>query len=198
MKTRSNVQKRPFFCIDYNLSNFANIKIKPNTSTREALTRIEAVFKKHDPVNPFDYNFADLEHAKKFGNEERIGKLASFFAILAVFISSLGLFGMALFVAQQRTKEIGIRKVLGASVATLWRMLSKDFLILVALSCLIAAPIAWYFLDGWLEQYQYRTQISYWVFAVASVGALFVAIITVSFHTIRAASGNPVDSLRLE
>ena len=135
---------------------------------------------------------------KKFGNEQRIGKLASFFAILAIFISCLGLFGMASFVAEQRTKEIGVRKVLGASVFNLWRLLSKDFVLLVLLSCAIAIPIAYYFLHEWLQKYEYRTEISWWIFAAAGIGALLITLITVSFQAIKAAIANPVKSLRTE
>ena len=150
------------------------------------------------PSVPFRYKFADEEYAKKFGDEERIGKLASFFAILAIFISCLGLFGMASFVAEQRTKEIGVRKVLGASVFNVWRLLSKDFVMLVLLSCAIAIPVAYYFLHGWLQKYEYRTEISWWIFAVAVMGALLITLITVSFQAIKAAIANPVKSLRTE
>src|SRR5213078_3172659 len=125
-------------------------------SSREALSKIETVFKKYNPGAPFDYKFTDEEYAKKFSDEERIGNLATFFAVLAIFISCLGLFGLASFVAEQRTKEIGVRKVLGASVFNLWRMLSKDFMMLVVISCLIATPIAYYYLDNWLNNYDYR------------------------------------------
>jgi putative ABC transport system permease protein len=128
----------------------------------------------------------------------RIGKLSSFFAILAIFISCFGLFGLASFVAEQRTKEIGVRKILGASVFNIWRLLSKDFLGLVILSCLIAIPVAYYYLNEWLQKYQYRTEISWWIFAVAIGGAIFITIITVSFQAIKAAIANPVKSLRTE
>lgn len=176
--------------------NFANIRIKANTSVTESLANIEAVFKKYDQVSVFDYSFVDREYAKSFGNEERIGKLAGSFAVLAIFISCLGVFGLSSFLAEQRTKEIGIRKVLGASVPTVWKLLSRDFIILVILSCVIAAPVAYYFLDGWLKQYDYRTQISYWVFIAASMTAIIITLFTVSFHSIKAAAVNPVKSLR--
>src|SRR5206468_1302900 len=133
----------------------------------EALPKIEAVFKKLIPSVPFDYKFADEDYALKFAAEERTGKLAWFFTILAVFISCLGLFGLASFMAEQRTKEIGVRKVLGASIFNLWKMLSKDFVFLVGLSCLIAIPIAWWLLYEWLQQFAYRTEISSWIFAAA-------------------------------
>jgi putative ABC transport system permease protein len=175
-----------------------SIKIKPTVSASEALAKIETVFTKYAPGLPFDYKFADEEYGKKFGIETRIGKLSSFFAVLAIFISCLGLFGLASFVAEQRTKEIGIRKVLGASVLNLWRMLSKEFVALVVLSCFIAIPIAYYFLRNWLQNYEYRTEISWWIFAIAAAGALLITILTVSFQAIKAAIANPVKSLRTE
>ena len=140
----------------------------------------------------------DDEFAAKFTNEVRVGKLATFFAALAIFISCLGLFGLASFVAEQRTKEIGIRKVLGASVTNLWGMLSKDFVVLVIISCFIAAPVAYYFMSKWLLKYDYRTGISWWVFAASAIGALVITVLTVSFQAIKAAVANPVKSLRSE
>jgi ABC-type antimicrobial peptide transport system permease subunit len=131
-------------------------------------------------------------------NEERISSLATLFAVLAVFISCLGLFGLASFVAEQRTKEIGIRKVLGASVSTLWRMLSREFVALVVASCVIAIPLAAWFMKGWLEQFQYRIGLSWPVFALAALGAVTITLVTVSFQAIRAAAANPVSSLRSE
>lgn len=170
----------------------------PAISARAALEKMEAVFKKFNPSQPFDYQFADEEYAQKFGNEERVGKLAGFFAVLAIFISCLGLFGMASFIAEQRTKEIGIRKVLGASVFNLWRLLSKEFVILVVLALLIGIPLAWYFMNNWLENYKYRTEISWWILAAAACGALIITILTVSFQAIKPAIANPVKSLRIE
>ncbi|WP_223834038.1 ABC transporter permease [Spirosoma profusum] len=179
-------------------TNHINIKINPTVSASEALPKIEAVFKKLIPTAPFEYQFADQEYALKFAAEERIGKLAGFFAILAIFISCLGLFGLASYVAEQRTKEIGVRKVLGASVANLWVLLSKDFLLLVIISFAIATPVAYSFLSGWLEKYTYRTELSWWIFAASGVGALFITLLTVSFQSIKAALVNPVKSLRSE
>jgi putative ABC transport system permease protein len=173
-------------------------KINPNASTNDALSKIENVFKKYNPSQPFDYKFVDEDYAKKFGNEQRIGKLASAFAALAIFISCLGLFGMASFVAEQRTKEIGVRKVLGASVFNLWQLLSKEFIVLITVSLLIAAPLAYYFMHNWLLNYQYRTEISWWIFAASAIGAFVITILTVSFQAIKAALANPVKSLRTE
>lgn len=167
-------------------------------SPSESLEKIGAVFKKYNPAVPFEYKFVDDEYAGKFGQEERISKLASFFAILAVFISCLGLFGLASFVAEQRTKEIGVRKVLGASVSSLWQLLSKDFVLLVLISLVIASPITYYLLSEWLENYSYRTDIPWWVFAVTGAGALVITLLTVSFQAIKAALINPVKSLRTE
>ena len=178
--------------------NFIVLKIEPTKSVSEALGTIETIFKKYDPDVPFDYQFVDQEYAKKFGDEERIGKLASFFAALAIFISCLGLFGLASFVAEQRTKEIGVRKVLGATVFNLWGLLSKDFVYLVLVAFFIAAPIAYYFLGNWLQRYTYRTELSWWIFAASGVGALLVTLLTVSFQSIKAALMNPVKSLRSE
>jgi len=178
--------------------NVVSIKLNSKFSVNEALAKVEPVFKKYVTSMPFDYKFVDEEYAKKFEAEVRIGKLSSFFAILAVLISCLGLFGLASFVAEQRTKEIGIRKVLGASVINLWQMLSKEFVVLVILSCFIAIPIAYYFLHQWLQNYEYRTEISWWVFVAAGVGALVITLLTVSFQAIKAAIANPVKSLRTE
>ena len=135
---------------------------------------------------------------KKFNDEKRIGNLATFFSILAIFISCLGLFGLASFVAEQRTKEIGIRKVLGATIYNLWQMLSKEFVVLVLIACLIAVPLAYYSLNNWLQNYEYRTTISWWVFAIAIGGALLITLLTVSFQAIKVAIANPVKSLRTE
>ena len=129
---------------------------------------------------------------------ERIGKLSTFFAVLAIFISCLGLFGLASFVAEQRTKEIGVRKVLGATVTNLWGLLSKDFVLLVIISCFIAGPLAWWFMHNWLLKYSYRTTISVWVFVVSGLGAMVITLLTVSFQAIKAALANPVKSLRSE
>ncbi|GAA3931551.1 hypothetical protein GCM10022209_27060 [Chitinophaga oryziterrae] len=156
------------------------------------------MFKKYNPDIPFDYRFVNDEYARKFGNEERIGKLASFFAALAIFISCLGLFGMASFMAERRTKEIGVRKVMGASVFNLWKLLSKDFVVLVFISLLIAVPLAYYLMNNWLQNYQYRSDISWWIFAVAGAGILIITLLTVSFQSIKAALMNPVKSLKAE
>jgi ABC-type antimicrobial peptide transport system permease subunit len=175
-----------------------NIRIKPGLAASDAISKIESTFKKIITSAPFEYKFVDEEYAMKFAAEERIGKLATFFGSLAIFISCLGLFGLSSFVAEQRTKEIGIRKVLGASVTNLWQMLSRDFIVLVIVSCFIASPIAYYFLSGWLEKYTYRIEISWFVFIAAAIGSLMITLATVSFQAIKAALINPVKSLRSE
>lgn len=174
------------------------VKIDPEISTREALSAIETVFKKIVPSSPFDYKFASDAYAAKFSTEERIGKLTLVLAVLAVVISCLGLFGLASFVAEQRTKEIGIRKVLGASVSNLWQMLSRDFVVLLVISWFIALPTGWHFMSNWLQKYEYRAEISSWIFLVTASGSLLLTILTVSFHAVKAALMNPVKSLRSE
>ncbi len=174
------------------------IKIKPNLSVNEALAKIETIQKRLVPSAPFQVKFTSEEYGQKFKAEQRIGKLASIFTVLAIFISCLGLFGLASFMAEQRTKEIGIRKVLGATVTNLWQMLSKDFVLLVIVSCLIAAPIAYYFMNNWLQKYTYRTEISWWVFVASGVSALLITLLTVSYQAIKAAMMNPVKSLKME
>ncbi len=178
--------------------NWIFIRINPQVSVSSALPKIAEVFKKIIPSVPFTYNFADEDYAKKFAAEEQIGKLTRFFSSLAIFISCLGLFGMAMFMAEQRTKEIGVRKVLGATVFTIWRLLSKDFIGLVIISLIIAAPIAWYFMSKWLQNYQYRTPIAWWIFALTGIGTVLITLLTVSYQSIKAALANPVNSLRSE
>ena len=190
--------KPSFYTINLNDLSVINIKLSANSSTRGALAKIENVFKKYNPAAPFEYSFADEQYAAKFANEQRIGKLAGFFAAFAIFISCLGLFGLASFVAEQRKKEIGIRKVLGATIAGVWQLLSGEFLFLVLIAVLIASPIAWYIMHQWLENYEYRTQIAWWIFGAASLSALIITLLTVSFHAIKAALANPVKSLRTE
>jgi putative ABC transport system permease protein len=190
--------ERPAF---YYLSGWYNIytvRLKTSSSASAALEKVGTVFKKINPGSPFEYTFVDEDFGRKFASEERIGKLATFFAILAIFISCLGLFGLASFVAEQRTKEIGVRKVLGASVFDLWKLLSKDFVFLVLIACLVAVPISYYYLDNWLQKYEYRTQISWWIFGISALGALTITLLTVSYQAIRAALSNPVKSLRTE
>jgi len=171
-----------------------NMKLNPEMSATDALAKIETVFKKHDPENAFEYSFADDNYAKKFSQERIIAKLCSGLAGLAIFICCLGLFGLASYMAEQRTKEIGIRKVLGASIGNLWRTMSKDFVVLVIVAGLIALPPAYYFSSDWLSQFQYRVPLSWFIFAGAIGGALIIALLTVSYHALRSALANPVRS----
>jgi len=188
----------------YHLTNdstdfgFAILRINPQSSAHEAIAKIAAAFKKYDSQEPFEYRFADDEFNRKFGDEERVGKLAGFSTLLAIVISCLGLFGMASFMAEQRVKEIGIRKLLGASVINLWGLLSKEFVLLVIISLVIAIPAAYYYMHKWLLGFYYRTDISWWIFALTAIAALLITLLTVSYHTIRAARMNPMRSLRSE
>ncbi|RZN82545.1 MAG: ABC transporter permease [Winogradskyella sp.] len=177
---------------------FYNLRLNPEKSTSESLALIENVFKKNFPDTPFDYQFVDEEYGKKFRSEERVASLARVFTGLAIFISCLGLFGLASFVAEQRTKEIGVRKVLGASISQLWILLSKDFITLVTIALIIASPLAYYVMSGWLQKFPYRTSLGWDVFMIACIGALIITLITVSFQAIKAATSNPVKSLRTE
>jgi putative ABC transport system permease protein len=179
-------------------THFLIARLPPGLPVSESLTRIRSVFQKYVLSAPFEYKFVDKEYDKKFASEERTGKLAGFFAVLAVFISCLGIFGMASFMAEQRTKEIGIRKVLGASVVQVWGLLSKDFLILLGIALCIALPSAYFFMSQWLQQYPYHSGIPWWVFAGTGLGALLITLATVSLQSVRAAMANPVRSLKAE
>jgi putative ABC transport system permease protein len=173
-------------------------KLNSKNATGENIAAIEKIFKKYNPQYPVDYVFADESYARKFQDSQRTGKLAALFAALTIFISCLGLFGLATYMAESRTKEVGVRKVLGASVFNVTLLLSKEFLRLVIVSFVIASPIAWYAMSKWLDNYSYRIDIEWWVFAVAGLLAVLIAIITVSFQAIKAALANPVKSLRTE
>ncbi|MEM1120282.1 MAG: FtsX-like permease family protein [Bacteroidota bacterium] len=190
--------KQTIFYIDYRRSKRANVKIKATADMNEAVAAIGTVFAKYDPANTFDYNFADEDYDRKFRDEVQAGQLASFFTILAIIISCLGVFGLAAYMAERRTKEIGIRKVLGASVSSIWRMLSKDFVILAIIACLLAIPLAHYFAQDWLATFDYRMTISWSIFALAGVGILLITLLTVSFQAIRAAFLNPIQALKTE
>jgi ABC-type antimicrobial peptide transport system permease subunit len=162
------------------------------------LAQIENVIKKDNPGYPVEYKFVDDTFSKLFTTETLIGKLAGIFALLAILISCMGLFGLSAYTAEIRTKEIGIRKVLGASTSGLAGLLTKDFIKLVAISCLIAFPIAWWTMKNWLDSYHYRIDISWTVFVAAGILALIIAMLTVSFQAIKAALSNPVKSIKTE
>ncbi|MDP9081445.1 MAG: ABC transporter permease [Bacteroidota bacterium] len=190
--------KPSVFFFNKGAGNTVLLKINPKISANRALENIGSVFKRFNPEQPFQYNFVDEVYAQKFGNEQRIGKLAAFFASLAILISCLGLFGMASFMAEQRVKEIGVRKVLGASVFNLWSLLSTDFIGLIVISLIIASPLAWYLMHGWLQSFDYRSTISAWIFIVTGLGAVTITLLTVSFQSIKAALANPIKSLKTE
>ncbi|WP_423147761.1 ABC transporter permease [Rubrolithibacter danxiaensis] len=179
-------------------TNTMYIRLKQQTNVETALAQIQDVLKKANPAYPFTYQFVDDQFNKMFLSEMLISKLSRVFTALAIIISCLGLFGLAAYTAERRTKEIGIRKVLGASVLGITKLLSKDFLQLVAISCLVAFPAAWWMMHNWLQGYQYRIGISWWIFIVAGVAAILIALLTISFQSIKAAIANPVKSLRTE
>jgi putative ABC transport system permease protein len=177
---------------------YLEIRINPGMPISKAIALIKPVFDKYNPAYPFEYHFADEEYAKKFNYEQMVEGLAAIVAILAIFISCLGLFGLASFTAEQRVKEIGVRKVLGASVFNLWQLLSRDFVILVLISCAIASPIAWYSMNEWLKSYQFKTSIGVGIFIMVAMMAMLITLATVSFQAVKAAMANPVRSLRTE
>lgn len=173
-------------------------RLAPGVSPHSAIEKIGKIFDKYNPAYPFTYEFVNEAYDHKFYLETLVGKLAGIFAGLAIFVSCLGLFGLVAYVAEQRTKEIGIRKVLGASITQVWMLLSGDFILLVAISCLIATPVALYFLSNWLQKYDYRITIGPGVFVLSAVVAIMITLITISFQSIKAALANPVKSLRSE
>ena len=179
-------------------ANFLSVRFKANTNLQTDVSKLEAIIKKDNPVYPVGYKFVDQEFDQYFKAETLIGKLAGIFALLAIVISCLGLFGLAAYMAEKRTKEIGIRKVLGASATGMAALLSKDFLLLVSISCLIAFPVALWLMHKWLLDFEYRIHISWWIFFAAAFIALLIAFITISSQAIKAAIANPVKSLRTE
>ena len=192
-KTRPMIFKGPKYG-----SNVMNIKFNNKYTTAQNLATAEKILKKYNPAYPFEYHFIDEEYAKKFSDQQLIGTLAGLFAGLTIFISCLGLFGLATYMAESRVKEVGVRKILGASVSNIAALLFKDFVTLVIISIFIASPIAWYFMKQWLMSFDYRIQINWYVFVLAGLTAIIIALITVSFQAIKAAIANPVTSLRSE
>jgi putative ABC transport system permease protein len=183
--------------LDTTNTNTLLVRTRPG-ETEKALASLQQLTKKYNPAYPFDYVFADDSFEKQYNSETLIGKLANYFAVLAIFIACLGLFGLAMFTAEQRTKEIGVRKVLGASVVSIIALLSRDFIQLVFIAIVIATPIAWYAMRQWLNDFVYRINIDWWVFALAGILAVSIALLTVSFQSIKAALTDPVKSLRSE
>ena len=179
-------------------ANLLYVRTKAQHDTEAALAAIAGVLKKDNPGYPFEYKFVDDQFNELFKSEMLIGKLSRVFASLAIIISCLGLFGLAAYTAERRTKEIGVRKVLGASVSGIAALLSKDFIILVLVSCIVAFPVAYWAMHNWLQNYQYRVEISWWTFLLAGLLAITISLATISFQAIKAAVANPVKSLRTE
>ncbi|MGZ5221316.1 MAG: ABC transporter permease [Chitinophagaceae bacterium] len=183
---------------DPNNSNSISIRLNQEAQLQKAIQSIETVFKKYNPAYPFEYQFADQEFGKKFLTEDLISRITNIFAALAIFICCIGLAGLASFTIQKRIREIGIRKVLGATVQQLLVLISKEFLKLVLIAFVIAVPLAWWFMNNWLEKYAYRINISAWLFGVVGIVILLLTLIVVSLNTIRTAISNPVKNLRTE
>jgi ABC-type antimicrobial peptide transport system permease subunit len=175
-----------------------HIKLNPANSTAANLAKVEKIFKEYNPQYPFEYVFTDESYAKKFSDTQRTGKLAALFAGLTIFISCLGLFALSAYMAENRIKEIGVRKVLGASVFSITSLMSKDFLKLVIISFIIASPVAWFAMSKWLESYTYRIRMEWWIYAAAGLLSVTIALITISAQAIKAAIANPVAALRSE
>jgi len=178
-------------------SGLISFKLEAEKSS-DAIAKLESTWKAMAPAEPFSYRFMDESFASMYEAEQKIGTIATSFSLLAILISFLGLFGLASFTVEQRTKEIGIRKVLGANVNNIVSLLSRDYLKLVAIALLIAGPIGYWAMNRWLQDFAYRVNISWWVFLAAGIAALIIVILSVSFQSIRAASANPVESLRSE
>jgi len=175
-----------------------HIRLNNHNSMADNLARAEQTFKQYNPNYPFDYKFIDEEYAKKFQEEKKTGSLVTWFAGLTIFISCLGLFALVAYMAETRRKEIGIRKVLGASVYDVTLLLSKEFLVLVLISIVIASPIAWWAMEKWLNTYSYRTNIPWWLFIIVGILSLLIALVTVGFQAIKAATTNPVNAIKTE
>ncbi len=192
-------EQRPvIYALSEEGGSLAVLRLNKNKSAADAVAAIKQVFEKYGKDQPFEYSFTDDEYNKKFNAEAKAGSLAKIFTLLAIVISCLGLFGLTSFVAEQRKKEIGVRKVLGASVPAICKLISQEFMLLVLLSLFIAFPLAYYFMNNWLQHYSYRTTVSPWIFIVAGVSALLITLVTVSFQSVKAALANPVKSLRTE
>jgi ABC-type antimicrobial peptide transport system permease subunit len=178
--------------------NVIHIKLNDKNTTEQNVASLKKIFKKYNPQYELNYRFVDEEYARKFDDQKRTATLASLFAFLTIVISCLGLFGLSSYMAENRVKEIGVRKVLGASVSNITLLLSKDFLKLVLISFVIASPLAYWAMYSWLQPFPYRVAIHWWVFALAGLSAVLIALFTISFQAIKAAIANPIKSLRTE
>lgn len=184
--------------LDTSWTEYLYIRLNPNVKASESIAGLQRAFHEVLPEDPFDYSFADEDYNRKFRSEQRISDQASLFSIVAIVISCLGLFGLASYLAEQRVKEIGIRKVLGASLVNILKLLSMEFVVLLVIAGVVAIPITYQVLNGWLEGYEVRTKLHWWIFALAGLGALFLTLLTSGFHALKAAMANPVTSLRSE
>jgi putative ABC transport system permease protein len=193
----TSVEPTFFVLLDRKIS-VVTMRLKHAIPAPYAIGQIENVFKKYDPESPFEYHFTTETYNWKFAEENNIGNISGTFCLFAIFISCLGLFGLSSFMAEQRSKEIAVRKVLGARIFNLWRLLSSEFVLLVLISCFIATPIAWYTIHQWLEQYEFRTPVYWWLFVLVGMGTMVIALLTISFQIIKAALLNPVQPLRSE
>jgi ABC-type antimicrobial peptide transport system permease subunit len=173
------------------------VKTKPGKA-REAVAALSATWSRLNPSFPFSYQFADEEFNKLYKSDEMVSRLSNWFAFLAILISCLGLLGLVIFTTNQRTKEIGIRKVLGANSASLFNLVIKEFVVLVVIALLIASPLAWLFMNNWLQDYAYRITINWWIFLVAGITSIAITILTISFQTLKVIFTNPVKTLRTE
>jgi putative ABC transport system permease protein len=186
----------PYWTIRSGCNLFA--KVKPHTNLPTLLSSMESTYKKYDKDTPFNYTFMDDSFNRQYKAEDRLASIFSIFTVITILLAGMGLFGLAAFTIEQRTKEIGVRKILGASLSSISALLSKDFLKLVLLAILIASPVAWWAMHNWLQNFAYRIHIQLWMFFSAGLLAIIIAIITVSYHAIKAAIANPVNSLRSE
>ena len=191
-------QKPMIYFLSTGPGNVALLKLSSEKSVSTSITEIEAVFKKYDADQPFEFTFVDDTYNQKFIDEARIGKLSTIFSILAIIICCLGIFGLASFMAERRAKEVGIRKILGASMLKLWQLLTQDFVFLVGIASAISFPLAYHFLNEWLDGFTYHISVSWQVFLLAAFLTLIITVITVSFQAIKAVMANPVSTLRSE
>jgi ABC-type antimicrobial peptide transport system permease subunit len=203
--TDNVVMESPFKPVDpvmtfynSNVSSFVSIRLKDDANLQKSLASMEKIFNQYNPAFPFTYSFVDEEFSKKFVNEQLISRITNIFAGLAIFICCIGLAGLASFTIEKRTREIGIRKVLGASVQQLLALISQEFLKLVVIAFVIAVPISWWLMHNWLENYDFRVQITWWLFCSVGLLVLLLALVVVCANTMKAALRNPVTTLRTE
>jgi len=191
-------QSPHMYYVKYEEYGTLTFRLAEGASAQAALASVKEIIKKYDQAAPFEYKFVNEDYNRLFNHEERIGKLATIFASLAIIISGIGLLGLSAFAASQRTKEIGIRKVLGASVFQIWQLLSQDFLKLILIALLVALPLGYYLAHNWLLQYEYRTELSWGLFVVVAIAAVVLMLVSISHQSLKAANSNPVNTLKTE